>query len=99
MGYKYTSLEDGQVIVSDHPVDYLEGLARWVRTEDSDAVEPKSDDAGVAESDTDDTRSAKPERPNANDPKQDWVDYAKALGHTDDELHGLTTAKIKDLVG
>jgi hypothetical protein len=36
---KYTSTEDGQVIESATPIDYLEGLARWVRTGDVEASE------------------------------------------------------------
>jgi hypothetical protein len=41
MSYTYTSLEDGQVIHSDDKIDYLEGLARWVRTEGDDKAAPK----------------------------------------------------------
>lgn len=41
MSFVYTSTEDGQVIRSDEKIDRLEGLARWVRTEDDSKPEPK----------------------------------------------------------
>ena len=41
MSYVYTSLEPGgQVIRSPEPIDYLEGIARWVRTEEPDEDKP-----------------------------------------------------------
>lgn len=91
MSYTYTSLEPGnQVIHSEKPIDYLEGLARWVRTEGDKPAEVPENPA------TEDvTGDSDAEKPHANANKAEWVAYAESKGLNVD---GLTVAEIKELV-
>ena len=113
MANRYTTLEptesgEPQVIVSEEPIDYLEGLARWVREDDVEFVDsapggddkqgevttPADDQASSDQSTTDSSPGAV-EKPHANAAKAEWVAYAESKGFNVD---GLTVAEIKELV-
>lgn len=118
MGYLYTSLEpslDGvaQVVYSDEPLDHLEGLARWVRTEGEAPeaeVAPKTGDDGTGESTGDDGSDdsaveggqVPTEPPAAPEKPHAGANKPEWVAYAESKglnVDGLTVAEIKDLVG
>lgn len=93
-GYLYTSLEptlDGkpQVVWSEKELDYLEGLARWVRTEGPKPAEPEKPKAEQGGD------NGAPEKPGASALKPEWEAYAR---HLELDVDGLTVKEIQALV-